>query len=175
MKRVVNILKSILNGLTVISLALMVIFVFLNVVYRYLLNSGLTWSEEVSRYLFVWVIFLGAVIALIEKGHLGIDLLVGILPKTYQKILYLISNTVVVVTLIILSHGLLSMINLNSSIKAPATELPINLLPYAGLIASILMIIISIVQTVRFVFLNQDPPPWVKREDISVNDKGDYE
>ncbi len=74
-----------LGWLMVASLALMVIMVFGNVVMRYAFNSGLTLSEELSRWLFVWMTFLGAVVALNERGHLGTDSLIVRLPRAGQK------------------------------------------------------------------------------------------
>ena len=47
-----------------LCLALMVVMVFGNVVLRYGFNSGITVSEELSRWLFVWMTFLGAIVAL---------------------------------------------------------------------------------------------------------------
>ena len=67
-------------------LALMVVLVFGNVFMRYALNSGFILSEELSRWLFVWLTFLGAVVALRDKGHLGTDMLVGRLGVTGKKI-----------------------------------------------------------------------------------------
>ena len=58
-------------------LAVMVVLVFGNVVLRYVFNSGISVSEELSRWLFVWLTFLGAVVALHERAHLGSDMLVG--------------------------------------------------------------------------------------------------
>ena len=55
----------------------MVVMVFGNVVLRYAFNSGITVSEELSRWLFVWLTFLGAIVAIKEHGHLGTDMLVG--------------------------------------------------------------------------------------------------
>ena len=67
-------------------LAVMVLLVFGNVVMRYAFNSGFTVSEELSRWLFVWLTFLGAVVALRDNGHLGTDLLVGKLGPTGKRI-----------------------------------------------------------------------------------------
>jgi TRAP-type transport system small permease protein len=72
--------------LMVIALALMVVLVFTNVVLRYAFNSGLSLSEELSRWLFVWMTFLGAVVALNDRAHLGTDSLVSRLPVTGKKI-----------------------------------------------------------------------------------------
>ena len=67
-------------------LALMVILVFGNVFMRYAFNSGFTLSEELSRWLFVWLTFLGAVVALRKNGHLGTDMLIGRLGPTGKRI-----------------------------------------------------------------------------------------
>ncbi len=75
-----------LSLLMVVALALMVVLVFVNVVLRYVFNSGLSLSEELSRWLFVWMTFLGAVVALNERGHLGTDSLVSRLPLAGKKI-----------------------------------------------------------------------------------------
>nr|WP_157398401.1 MULTISPECIES: TRAP transporter small permease [Ramlibacter] len=70
----------------VVALALMVVMVFGNVVLRYGFNSGITVSEELSRWLFVWMTFLGSVVALRHHGHLGTDTLVSRLPVLGKKI-----------------------------------------------------------------------------------------
>ena len=64
----------------------MVVLVFGNVFMRYVFNSGFTISEELSRWLFVWMTFLGAVVALRENGHLGTDFLVGRLNPLGKRI-----------------------------------------------------------------------------------------
>jgi TRAP-type C4-dicarboxylate transport system permease small subunit len=67
------------------ALAVMVVLVFGNVFMRYAFNSGFTVSEELSRWLFVWLTFLGAVVALRKNGHLGTDMLVGKLGPNGKK------------------------------------------------------------------------------------------
>ncbi len=70
----------------VLCLAAMVVMVFGNVVMRYGFNSGITLSEELSRWLFVWMTFMGGVVALNERGHLGTDSLIARLPVAGQKL-----------------------------------------------------------------------------------------
>lgn len=67
-------------------LAVMVVLVFGNVVLRYGFNSGIVLSEELSRWLFVWMTFLGAVVALHEGGHLGTEVLIKRLGATGRKV-----------------------------------------------------------------------------------------
>ena len=69
----------------VACLALMVVMVFGNVVLRYGFNSGITVSEELSRWLFVWMTFLGAARRAPRHAHLGTDMLVARLPLAGQE------------------------------------------------------------------------------------------
>ena len=76
----------------VISLALMVVLVLGNVFLRYAFNSGITVSEELSRWLFVWVTFLGTIVAMKEGAHLGTDTLISRLPLSGQKVCFLLAH-----------------------------------------------------------------------------------
>jgi TRAP-type transport system small permease protein len=86
LKKVIDHYCQWISYLLAVIMVLMVILVFGNVFMRYALNSGFTISEELSRWLFVWMTFLGAVVALRDNGHLGTDMLVGRLSATGKKI-----------------------------------------------------------------------------------------
>jgi len=83
-----------IEALIAAALAIMVVLVFGNVVLRYGFNSGITMSEEVSRWLFIWMTFLGAVVALKEHGHLGVDMVVQKLPPIGKKICLALGHVV---------------------------------------------------------------------------------
>ena len=77
MQKAIDLFFKLLELLVVACLVAMVVMVFGNVVLRYAFNSGIAVSEELSRWAFVWVTFLGAIIGLKENAHLGTDMLVG--------------------------------------------------------------------------------------------------
>jgi len=79
-------LSRLFSAVMVLFLAVMVVLVFGNVVLRYGFNSGITLSEELSRWLFVWMTFLGALVGLHTHHHLGTDALVARLPLAGRKI-----------------------------------------------------------------------------------------
>jgi TRAP-type C4-dicarboxylate transport system permease small subunit len=85
-QKVIDQVCRLFSFLMVLSLALMVVMVFGNVVLRYGFNSGITMSEELSRWMFVWMTFLGALVALRSHAHLGSDSLVSRLPVLGKKI-----------------------------------------------------------------------------------------
>src|SRR5207247_8798999 len=82
----------VLKFIVVLCLAVMVVLVFGNVVLRYGFNSGITVSEELSRWFFVYLTFLGAVIAMRVHGHLGVDSLVNVLRAVGKKACLLASH-----------------------------------------------------------------------------------
>ena len=86
MDKLINQFCKLLDGVIAAMLALMVVLVFGNVVLRYGFNSGINLSEDLSRWLFVWMTFLGAVVAVNERGHLGTDMLVGRLGPTGKRV-----------------------------------------------------------------------------------------
>jgi TRAP-type C4-dicarboxylate transport system permease small subunit len=70
------------NRWTVIAiLAAMAMMVFANVALRFLTDHSILWVEEVSRYLMIWLTFIGAGLVLRYGGHIGIDTLQDALPE----------------------------------------------------------------------------------------------
>jgi len=82
----------VLEIVIVACLAVMAILVFGNVVLRYGFDSGIAVSEELSRLLFVWLIFLGAILASVQRAHIGFDALVERLPLAGRKVLVLLTG-----------------------------------------------------------------------------------
>ena len=76
LKKPIDLFFKLLELLVVVCLVAMVIMVFGNVVLRYGFNSGIDVSDEMSRYCFIWLTYIGAMVAMREKGHLGVDTLV---------------------------------------------------------------------------------------------------
>jgi TRAP-type transport system small permease protein len=86
-------------------LAVIVVIVFCNVLSRYVLNASLAWSEEVSRMLFIWLAFFGAITAYVNNEHLGLDILVKFFSKKIAQVLILTADIVVFFALTIVLKG----------------------------------------------------------------------
>ncbi|MCH6267303.1 TRAP transporter small permease [Neobacillus citreus] len=151
MKGITGKVNSILKFLIVVCLSLMAIFVFTNVILRYAFNSGITWSEEVSRFLFVWMIFLGAILAFNDNEHLGVDIVVKKLSLTGKKVMYLISNIILLITLVFLLEGSWKLTLLNTDLSAPATGMSYAYIYVFGVIMSGSMILIILYKLYRFI------------------------
>ena len=137
MARIVEGYFTLLKVLIVLFLAIMVVLVFGNVVLRYAFNTGITVSEELSRWLFVWLTFLGAVIAMREHGHLGVDTLVKRLPVTGKKICLIASQLLMLYATWLFLVGSWEQTLINRDVAAPATGLSTGLFYGVGIIFSV--------------------------------------
>ena len=126
-----------LKGLIALCLAVMVVLVFGNVVLRYGFNLGITVSEELSRWLFVWMIFLGAIIAMREHGHLGVDSLVIRLPPWGKKACLVVSQLLMLYATWLLLDGSWQQTVINLDVQAPVSGLSMGIVYFAGVVFSI--------------------------------------
>jgi TRAP-type C4-dicarboxylate transport system permease small subunit len=93
MNRLIYYFFKLLELLVVILMVAMVIMVFGNVFLRYAFNSGITISDEMSRYCFIWLTYIGAMVAMREGGHLGVDTLVKHLSRGGKKFCLFLSES----------------------------------------------------------------------------------
>ena len=80
--------------LVVACMVAMVVMVFGNVVLRYGFNSGITVSDEMSRYCFIWLTYIGAMVAMRDGSHLGVDTLIKKLSLRGKKICFFLSQSI---------------------------------------------------------------------------------
>lgn len=119
-------------------LALMVVLVFGNVFMRYAFNSGFSISEELSRWLFVWLTFLGAVAALRSNAHLGTDMLVGKLGPLGKKICMGLSLLLMLYCLWLLFKGSYDQSVINWDTTSAVMEVSMSWFYASGMVFAVL-------------------------------------
>jgi TRAP-type C4-dicarboxylate transport system permease small subunit len=110
-----------LEAVIAVCLLLMVVLVFGNVVLRYVFNSGIAVSEELSRWLFVWLTFLGAIVALREHGHLGTEALVSRFGPLGRKACLVVGYALMLGCCWLLFSGSLEQTKINWGVSAPSS------------------------------------------------------
>lgn len=126
-----------LSWLIAASLAVMVVLVFTNVVLRYAFNSGITVSEELSRWLFVWLTFLGAIVALNNRAHLGTDTLVSRLPTMGKKICLGLGHLLMLFICWLVFQGALEQVKINWTTTSAAMEVSMALFYGCGIVFAV--------------------------------------
>ncbi|HVE52792.1 MAG TPA: TRAP transporter small permease [Ramlibacter sp.] len=137
------------EALIAVLLAAMVVLVFGNVVLRYGFNSGITVSEEVSRWLFIWVTFLGALLALREHAHLGVDAFVGRLPSLGRKVCLGITHVAMLYIMWLLFQGSVAQAKINWDVAAPVTGFSMAVVYVAAIVFAVgaaFLLVLELVQ-----------------------------
>ena len=119
------------------ALAVMVAMVFGNVVLRYAFNTGITVSEEVSRWLCVWLTFLGAVVAMKDHGHLGVDMLVSRLPDAGKKACVVVGQVLMLWVCWLVFSGSWDQAWLNRDVPAPTTGWSMGAFYFVGVVFAV--------------------------------------
>lgn len=123
MTKIVDLFYKCLEILLILLLSGMALMVFVNVLLRYGFNSGLTVSDEMARYFFVWLTFIGAVVGFREYGHLGVETMVVLLGRRGRLVCMALSNLVILGVSLLFFWGTWKQLPINASMKAPVTGL----------------------------------------------------
>jgi TRAP-type C4-dicarboxylate transport system permease small subunit len=118
-------LHKLFDMLLGLLLAGMVVLVFGNVLLRYGFNSGIVMSEELSRLFFVWLTFIGAVMAMLGNEHIGMDAVLKILPAAGKKTFVLLACIGIIVLAIMLALGAYAQMQLNWDNTMPVSGMPV--------------------------------------------------
>jgi TRAP-type C4-dicarboxylate transport system permease small subunit len=126
-QRLIDLFFKALEAIIVACLVAMVVMVFGNVVLRYTMNSGILISEEMSRYCFIWLTYIGAMVAMREKGHLGVDTLVRRLPLLGKKVCLFLCEILMLICNLLFLQGTWRMHELQVTNVSPVVMALINL------------------------------------------------
>ncbi|MBM7556861.1 TRAP transporter small permease [Halanaerobacter jeridensis] len=118
LKKIYKLYKYFVMAITV---AVMVI-VNINVFYRYVLNHSLGWASELSRYIFIWVTFLGAALAYDKNEHVGLSFIINMLPEKIRPIVELIGDILILIVLGVLFKTGITVFNVTNN-TSPALGL----------------------------------------------------
>ena len=113
-----------------IIFGVIVCIMFVQVVFRYIFNSSLSWSEELVRYLFVWLVFWGGALALKDKMHIGVDFFIELFSEKhikYIRIFDLVLITIFHISLVIIG---LAWVYTIRGLLSSALRLPVNISLY---------------------------------------------
>jgi TRAP-type transport system small permease protein len=138
--------------LITVVLCALVFTVGANVFGRFVLNYSLPWADELSRYLFIWLIFVGAALAYFRGEHISVEFLVNKLPRRGIHALHLLRDLVVLGLLALLLRGAVPIIQATMGDRSALLGVPLWWVYLSVPVAAVLMVamcLYSIVQDVR--------------------------
>lgn len=159
--------ERVLNLLMVLALVVMIALVFTNVVLRYGFNSGISVSVELSRFLFVWVTFIGTVVGLMRHEHLSVTTFSERLPTPVQALLGRLVTLMMLGCCLMLVKGSYAQTLLNWTNLSPISGVPVGVFYLAGLIAGVLMSILLVFRLLAPGHMQRQPRPQEPSQEVS--------
>jgi len=135
----------------VIIFSIIILTMFSQVIFRYLINKSLYWSEEIVRYLFVWFVFIGGAAVIRDGNHIGIDFLLMKLPEKISRKMKMVNAFLMLLVNIFFIIAGFIWVSKSHGSHSPALSLPINWFLYASLpCASLIAVYFNIKRIVRY-------------------------
>ena len=136
---ILGVTRTAVHAVVVVVFATIVVVVFGQVVSRFLFNAPFSWSEELARYLQVWLIMLGSVACLRKGLHLTVDYAIHSLPQGTKRNLHLLSLAATLFFLGVVFVSGISLIAATLNQRTPALQMPMWVVYLAIPVGSSLM------------------------------------
>jgi len=138
-----------LEPLLVAILATLVAVVLGNVIGRYVFDFALTWADEMARFLFVWLTFLGATVGLARGVHIGMDIVVQALPPRGTRVLQALALLLMMVFLAVWGWHSMELVQRSMTFRTPAMGVPLGYIYAIAPGSVVLMLLVTAHQFVR--------------------------
>ena len=141
MRLLMSWLEKLIGLATMLSLGGILLFVSLQVIFRFILGNPLPWPEELSRLLFIYLVFIGGAEASLSRTHIAIDVVDAFgFPPAVNKVLEIVRGIVVVITMGVVVYGAWIMLPAMATMPLPATGFPVSIMVLPVLVGSALMV-----------------------------------
>ena len=126
-------MKRILEGILAIIIAILSCIIFINIILRYGFHTSILSIDELSRLLFVWLTFIGAIVAYMDNSHVQVTFLVEKLSPANQQRVSLLTHTLILLLCLGLAWGAIEKTAQDWSNLSPILGVPVGLM-YAAAI-----------------------------------------
>lgn len=137
-RKIFNRVEDLLTiGITV----LLVVVVFLQVVFRYFFNSPLAWSEELARYVFIWLVYISAAVVLRDDSHMSMDFFVTRMSEKFRVFVDIMTKILISIFMIICIVQSITLIRITLPQISPSLSIPMGLIYLALPVSFVLMLL----------------------------------
>lgn len=153
----------------VLSIALIV---STSIFFRYVLNNSITWSEEIAKYLMVWMVFVGAPVAMVQSRHIAIEMFPNLFRPRIRALIFLIINLLIVLTMAFWTYrGFTYTVGGMSQVMSSFDKIPLGVVFASIPFGSCIMMIISFQISLNQILVIIDPEKYEDRKIKTVEEK----
>jgi TRAP-type C4-dicarboxylate transport system permease small subunit len=157
------------ESMIVALLTVMTFSIFYQVIMRYIFSNAPSWTEELTRYAFIWCAYFGVSLGIKKDAHISVMAVINLLPKKGQKVMHIVANLIFLAfAVIILVLGYQTMVTVASlGRRSPALEIPMYLV-YAALPVGFICIVVRLIQAIYKQVRNFKQEEEEQKEDYSI-------
>ncbi len=146
---IVRLALKLCEWVVVAASAVMIAVTLTQVVFRYVFQAPITWSEELARYMFVYIVYLAAPIALHRGLHIGVDNITVHLSRRVQRVLEVLNDLVALALVLVIAYASIEVIQANQLQFSPALNLRMSVVYLAIPLCMLVMAIVLVTKVVR--------------------------
>jgi len=139
-RKLLDKLDKICQWFVIVGLAVMTVVLFAQITARYIFGTGLSWSEELARYLMVWVVYIGAAVVYRDNSHISVTVLEEIFGPLARRVLGIIQKLISAVFMGLVGWWSLAMLEFAALQTSPNMLIPMNYVYMVFPISSVLIV-----------------------------------
>ena len=151
--KLISLIDKIEEILLVSMFALMVLIIFVQVIMRYIFNNSLSWSEELGKFLFVWLSWIGISIGAKRNEHIKITMLTDKLSPSARKIVDIVSEMIVIAICAVTTYYGISLVISQAPVFYAGIKISMSWGYLSVVVGCILMILRSIISIISIASL----------------------
>ncbi len=137
-RRILNITEDVV---TIVSSIFLVVVVFLQVFFRYALNSPLAWSEELARFIFIWLVFISSAVVLRDDSHMSMNYFVNLMPKKVRTVIDIVSKGIISAFMVMCLFQTVKIMRITATQLSPSLTIPMSVIYCSLFVGFTLMLI----------------------------------
>ncbi|MFZ7101599.1 MAG: TRAP transporter small permease [Peptococcaceae bacterium] len=143
-KKALDVLEKLVVIGSIITFTIMIVMGILQVLFRYVFDSSLYFTEELARFMFIWAVFLASAICSRRQSHAAIELFVGWMPQKLRKIALIIASVCTIGFFVLIFVKGIELTIITWSQASPAMEISMGIIYLAIPVGGLLMLIFTI-------------------------------
>lgn len=140
-RKLVDNINVVIEYFVSVMMVLMAVIVLAQIFFRAAMNISLSWTTELSTFLFSWIVFFGAAIGFKKKAHFSVDMFTKYFPKPVIKVLPFVINLLITVFLLVLIKFGFDLVSSTANQVSPSMGIPMSIMYSVVPIGSIIMLI----------------------------------
>lgn len=160
-----RVIRRINEGLVILIFAALCVVLFAQVIARFVFDSPFSWSEEMARYLQVWMVLMGSALCMQRGQHITIDFLTSFFPRPLERAISIAMNLIIVAYMSVIVYFSSELMEASGFQTSPAMQIPMSWVYLSIPLSGTLLLVESLISLLRR-FQGREPFEKIVRQEV---------